>query len=251
MNRPGTLYGIGVGPGDAELITVRGARLLGQVPQVFVPKAEPTGTSLAHRIAAQHIGPQARVRELVFPVTDDPQALQQRWQRAAEQIDTELCAGDDVAFLTLGDPLLYSTYVYLLRALRQRRPQAHAVTVPGVPAFGHVAALTDFTLGEGKLPLSLIPTAADLEPLRVAVRSPGTVVIMKVGPRLPQVLDALEAEGVIDEAVFVAHAGQPEQRIETDLRKLRQAPERAGYLSTILVYGRGGDRARDAQEGPA
>lgn len=235
---PGTLYGIGVGPGDAELITVRGARLLAQVQHVIAPIARTAGSSLAYRIAAPHIGSQARVHELVFPMTNDTDELRRRWEQAAEHIEPILRGGEDVAFLTLGDPLLYSTYVYLLRALKQRDVELQVVTVPGVPAFGHVAALTEFTLGEGKQPLTIIPSADDLEPLRAALASPGTVVIMKVGKRLPHVLDVLEAEGVLASGVFVAHAGQSEQHIETDLNKLRDAPGGVGYLSTILVHGR-------------
>ncbi|MHB8879288.1 MAG: precorrin-2 C(20)-methyltransferase, partial [Myxococcaceae bacterium] len=154
---------------------------------------------------------------------------------AARRVGEVLESGEDACFLTLGDPLLYSTYVYLLRALRARLPQVRVVTVPGVTAFCAAAALTEFPVGAGKEPVAIIPTADDLEPVRSALARGGTVVLMKVGKRLPGIIDLLEQTGALNRAVLVARAGLDGQRIETDLKKLREAPE-AGYLSVILVH---------------
>lgn len=236
----GKLYGIGVGPGDPELVTVKGARLLGQCGHVFVPKArtaaESQALSIAHRFLASH----TQVHELVFPMTSDQEELSQRWLASAGEIITVLKGGEDACFLTLGDPLLYSTYIYLLRAVRAQLPEASVVTVPGITAFSAAAALTEFPVGERKEPVTIIPTADDLENVRQSLVTGGTVILMKIGRRLGEILDLLEEAGMIDRSIFVSHAGMDNQRVETDLRRLREEGSDAGYLSIILVHTSGG-----------
>lgn len=232
----GTFYGMGVGPGDPELLTVKAASILGRCPHVVVPKAKADGGSVALEIARSYVSENATVHELVFPMTMDKDALSASWKKSAQSITTLLETGADVCFLTLGDALVYSTYIYLLRELKALLPEIKVVTVPGITSFSAVAALTDFPLGEGKEPITIIPTADDLTAVRQAIQSGGTVVLMKIGKRLGDILDILEETGVIADAVFVQRAGQHTQRIELDLRKLRGDDAQAGYLSVILVH---------------
>jgi len=138
----GTLYGIGVGPGDPELITVKGANILSRCRHVFVPKARDASDSLALAIAKRYLGSSSEVHELVFPMTSEREELSRRWGESAREIITVLENGVDACFLTLGDPLLYSTYIYLLREVRDRVPDIDVVTVPGVTAFSAAAALS-------------------------------------------------------------------------------------------------------------
>lgn len=233
---PGTLYGIGIGPGDSELITLKGARLIGACPNLFVPKARTAAESVALAIARPLVGPAVRIEELLFPMTADREELARRWDDAAARIGLVLAAGEDACFLTLGDPLIYSTYIYLLRALRRAIPNLKIVTVPGITAFGAAAALTDFPIGEGKEPVTIIPTADDLTAVRRALELGGTVVLMKIGKRLPEILELLEGKGLLESSVFVSHATMAEQRVETDLRRLKAEGPEAGYLSIILVH---------------
>ena len=110
------------------------------------------------------------------------------------------------------------------------------VTVPGITSFCAAAALTNFTLGEGKAPVTVVPAADDLTAVREALRGGGTVVLMKIGDRLADVLGVLKEQGLIERAVLVARAGQTGQRVVTDLRTLQPEDARAGYLSVILVH---------------
>ena len=232
----GTFYGMGVGPGDPELLTVKAASVLGRCPHVVVPKAKAEGGSVALEIAGRYVHAGAEVHELVFPMTMDKAELARSWKQSAQTIAALLRTGADVCFLTLGDALVYSTYIYLLRELKAILPDLEVVTVPGITSFSAAAALTGFALGEGKEPITIVPTADDLTAVRRAVETGGTVVLMKVGKRLGEILDILETTGVIDDAVFVQRAGQPTQRIELDLRALRGADAEAGYLSVILIH---------------
>ncbi len=234
--KTGTLYGIGVGPGDPELITVKAARLLGQCTHVFVPKARSAAESVARTIAGRYVNAGARIHELIFPMTADEMDLSRHWEGSAREIATVLERGEDACFLTLGDPLLYSTYIYLLRALKTRLPGAKILTVPGVTAFSAAAALTDFPVGEKKEPVMIIPTADDLENVRQAVAGRGTVILMKVGRRLPEILKVLEEAGVLGRSVFVSHAGMENERVEADLTGLRPEDAEAGYLSILLIH---------------
>jgi len=230
----GTLYGIGIGPGDPDLISVKGAKLLGDCRHVIVPKAKPRAESLALAIAGKHIRPDAVIHEMVFPMVTEPGPLNRHWEASADRTAEALSASEDACYLTLGDPMLYSTYIYLIRALKQRHPQIRVSTVPGITAFSAAAALTDFPIGEAKTPVIIVPTADDPADLQKALESRATVILMKVGNRLPRILRILEEHQALDRSVLVSRAGLPDQRIETDLRQLANDPQ-AGYLSIILV----------------
>ena len=232
----GTLYGIGIGPGDPELITLKGARLLSQCRHVFVPKARRAADSIAMTIARDYLRADVLIRELVFPMTEDREKLSSSWEDSARQVAAVLGEGEDACFLTLGDPFLYSTYIYLLRALRKLCPDVQAITVPGITAFSAAASLTEFSVGEAKEPVTIVPTADDLEAVRRAIGGGGTIVIMKIGKRLKEVVALLEAADLLTSGVFISRAGLPRQRIETDLRNLQPIDPETGYLSILLVH---------------
>lgn len=236
----GTFYGIGVGPGDPELVTVKGARILGQCRHVFAPKARRASDSVALNIARRYVPPGATIHSLVFPMTKDFGELERRWRNSAAEVAQVLRGGHDACFLTLGDPLLYSTYIYLLRALQAELPGLKVVTAPGITSFCAAAALTNFTLGEGKAPVTIVPASDDLESVRAALRRGGTVVLMKIGERLRDIFGILKEHGLLARSVLVARAGQDGQRVVTDLRKLKSDDARIGYLAVILVHADGG-----------
>ena len=231
----GTLYGIGVGPGDPEWMTVKAVRLLSSCRHVCVPKARDLADSIALEIARPHLRLDTVIHQTTFLMTSDKALLKQSHRQAAEEILAILRGGEDCCFLTLGDPMLYSTYVYLLRELRGIEPLVAVETVPGITAFSAAAALTNFPVGEGKQPVTIVPASDDFALFRRALDCGGTVVLMKTGKRLQKVLDELEQRGLIEHAVFVSHAGQPQQKIETDLRRLRGGSENLGYLSILII----------------
>ncbi len=232
----GTLYGIGVGPGDPELITVKGAKLLESCGHLFVPKARVKAESVALEIVKSYVGGKTQIHELVFPMVTDKAELAEKWAESARSIAEVLKAGNDACFITLGDSLLYSTYIYLLRALKEVLPEVKTVTIPGITAFSAVAALTNFPVGEGKEPVTIIPAADDLKAVENALMGDGTVVLMKIGKRLQPILDLLEKAGAIENAVFVSNVGMDDERLVTDLKGLRNENPETGYLSIILIH---------------
>ncbi len=233
--KKGTLYGVGVGPGDPGLITVKGREVIGVCRHVFAPKARIKSESLALQIAGRYACAGARIHEVVFPMVEDEAVLERHWNECAAGIVALLEAGEDVCFLTLGDTLLYSTHIYLVRAVQALAPWATVVTIPGVNAYSAAAALTGFPLGEGKRPLLVIPVSDDLDVVREAIDGERTVVLMKVGRRLPEIVALLESRGLARRSVFVARAGLAGERVESDLTKLKTAGAEHGYLSVILI----------------
>ena len=231
----GTLYGIGVGPGDPEWITVKAVRILAGCRHVCVPKSDSAADSVALEIARTYLRPDAVIHEQAYPMTADADVLQRHWRQAADEVLAILRSGEDCCFLTLGDALLYSTYIYLLRELVASDPTVRVVTVPGVTAFSAAAALANWPIGERKQLVTIVPAADDLDQFTAALDRGGTVVLMKVGRRLHRALDALAARRLLDQTVFVSRAGMPEQYVETDVRRLRELPEQAGYLSVLII----------------
>lgn len=237
----GTIYGIGVGPGDPELISIKGARILSGCRHVFVPKTRMEKESTALAIARGYIPPNAVIHELVFPMTTDRSDLSQQWGASALRIASVIRTGEDACFLTLGDPFLYSTYVYLLRAVRARVPDVKAVTIPGITSFCAAAAQTEFSLGEGNETVSIVPTPDNFDRVREALARKGTVVLMKVGRHLGKVLDILEELKLLGHGVFASRIGMDGETTEVDLSRLKQAGREAGYFSILLVRNDGDD----------
>jgi precorrin-2/cobalt-factor-2 C20-methyltransferase len=231
----GNFYGIGVGPGDPELITVKGMKILSRCKKIFVPKARIKSESIALKIAASYIRKDAEICEVVFPMVEDKDVLRRHWDDSADNILQALSSGEDACFLTLGDTLLYSTYIYLARALRHKAPELNIVTVPGITAFSAAAALTHFSIGETRNPVTIIPTSDNLEQLDQSLNGKGTIVLMKVGKRLPDILTMLARKNLLKSSVFVARAGLEGEQIVTDLSTISDVDEKTGYLSIILV----------------
>ncbi|MDH3998496.1 MAG: precorrin-2 C(20)-methyltransferase, partial [Desulfuromonadales bacterium] len=175
------------------------------------------------------------VRTVEFSLGKDARQRQSHWGETACEIAELLRSGQDVAFVTLGDSLLYSTYIYLIRALRSEFAAARIETVPGISAFSSAAAITSTPLGEGNSSLQVIPSSNDLTQIEKAVASGDAVVLMKIGKRLNVIIDLLEKAGALQRSVFVARAGLPEQRVETNLESLRGAEPSTGNLAVIIV----------------
>jgi precorrin-2/cobalt-factor-2 C20-methyltransferase len=230
----GRLYGIGLGPGDPELVTVKASRLLGSVSWVFAPKADDALGSIAKGIALSHVAPTTKLVELVYPMTRDVEILERHWGAAAATIADVLRGGDDAAFITLGDPMLYSTCAYLVRALRRVVPEVAIEIVPGITSFCASAALTGFVLGEKDSKLLVAPAPDSLVELEQMTRQGGRLVLMKVGSRLPRLVDWLRVLGLLERSCLVSRAGLAGQRVFSNVEPGAEL-EQLGYLSTLLV----------------
>ena len=225
----GKLYGVGVGPGDPRLLTLLAVDVLQTVDVVAIPKSKMERESVAWDIAKVHCPTNVRLIELELPMTSDQQVLAKAWQDGAQTLLAELKQGKSVAFITLGDPSLYSTYSYLLNILQEELPQECIATVPGITAMAAAAAKINLPLATGDEPLLILPSTEDVgEYLNFP-----NLVLMKVSRRLPEMLTLLEARG--RKAVLLTRLGQPGERIRWEPKPQDFASDKVDYLSLLLV----------------
>jgi precorrin-2/cobalt-factor-2 C20-methyltransferase len=231
----GRLVGVGVGPGDPELLTVKGLRVLREADEVFVPVADTGEVGRAEATVREYLEG-GRIKRLLFALSDDMEARRRNWTNAAREVSERLQNGKTCAFATIGDPNVYSTFTYLARTVREIEPEAEVETVPGITALQDLASRSGTVLLEGDERLALLPFTAGEEPLREALAGFETVVCYKGGSRLGEVLRVAEAGGRLDGAVYGARLG-----IEGE--EVVPAQEMIGregtYLSTVIFTGRG------------
>ncbi len=230
-----TLYGVGVGPGAPDLITLRALETIRRVPVLALPRGSDYGASKAWEIVKPTLGEIAGQKRLflTFPMSKDPKRLLPAWARAFAQIGEHLVSGRDVAFITEGDPSLYSTFIYLQEEARSRWPEVRIEVIPGVSSITAVPAVTGIPLADGQERIAILPGTYGLQDLVEVLRQFDTVVLMKIGPELPRIIEVLETEGLLDRAVYVSRATMREQRIVRDLRAV--GSERGDCFAMVVV----------------
>lgn len=225
----GKLYGLGVGPGDPELLTLKALRLMKECDVIMAPGKE-IEQSVAYQIARAAF-PGIAEKERIgvqMPMTKDTAVLAQNHRVAADQIERQLKDGKQVAFLTLGDTTVYSTYLYVHKLILERGYEAQLVS--GVPSFCAAASRLCVGLVEGDQSLHVIPATFQTESLDEILKMPGTKVLMKSGRQMGKVREALCGCG--QQVMMVENCGMAEERI---YRSASEIPSEAGYYSLIIV----------------
>ncbi len=227
-------YGIGVGPGEQGLIPVIAWEALLQCELIFTPRARSTDYSVARRCLPPNDIASERFRDVEFNMDPDRTVLSVHYAQLAESIATELRAGKNVAYLTLGDSLTYSTYSYTLAALKDCFPGVVYRTFPGVTSYCAVASLHDFPLGEGKEQVLILPCPDESAELSAAIAANDVVVLMKIGERLPMVLEVIASLGLQDQCAFGRRVGMPEELLYSGSNQM-ETGKTLGYFSTMLI----------------
>ena len=222
----GTLYGVGIGPGDPKLMTFRAAELIRDNEIIALPgeKAEET---VAYQIAVQAVEElkQKTFLELPRPMTKDRELLEKSQEEAADRVEECLQKGQNVVFLTLGDPTVYSTYLYVHKRIAQRGYRTELTS--GITSFCAVAAKLNIGLVEKAEELHVIPASYQIED---ALKLPGTKVLMKAGRKIGQVKELLKKAGM--QAMMIENCGMENEKI---YQTVDEIPENAGYYSLIIV----------------
>lgn len=230
----GTLYGVGVGPGDPDLLTLKAVKILKKVSHVFAASSSKNDYSLAESIVAGHLPPGTPVDHLAFPMTYNPEHLEDAWQANCETIVQILRQGKNVAFLTLGDPLTFSTFIYIMRKITAKLPEAKISIVPGITSFQAAAACACLPLAEGEEAMTIMSMAKGESRLKEAVDVAENVVLMKTYRRFPQILSQIKEEGLEDRCCFVSRCGLEGEIVERDFDKLVKM-EQPHYLSLVII----------------
>ena len=224
----GTLYGVGVGPGDPELMTLKAHRLIASAKVVAYP-APDSGESFARSIAASAIRDDAIEIPMVVPMRVERFPAQDVYAKAAETIAAHLGEGEDVIVLCEGDPFFYGSFMYLFARLVDRFPTE---IVPGVSSLGACSAALRRPLTARNDVLTVIPGPLPDEDMRAKIDAAEAVAIMKVGRHLPRIRALLSTMGLTANAGYVERASLSEQAV----LPLADAPDSAPYFSMILIY---------------
>ena len=224
----GTLYGVGTGPGDPQLVTRRAWSLV-ESAQVIAYPAPDSGESFARSIMAEAISPDAVEIPMVVPMRTGRAPAQSIYDKGAGDIAAHLAAGRDVVLLCEGDPLFYGSFMYLLVRLRDDFP---VEIVPGVTSLSACAAAQSHPLVARSDILTVLPATLHDAALTDAIGRAEAVAIMKIGRHMPRLRALLGALGLAEQARYTSHASLAHQRALA----LSDAPDDAPYFSMILVY---------------
>lgn len=228
------VYAVGVGPGDPELLTRKAERILRQADVILAPVSNPGEASVALDTVREFLD--AGRQEVIihqFPMTSDKSRLVPAWQEAAELMAARVAAGQDVAFITIGDPLLYSTFIYVLRILRESYRQVPVEIIPGISSINTSSAVAGISLAEADERIAIIPATAGMEKVLEALVQFDTVVLLKVKPLFAEILEVVSRLGREQNTLFVERVGSTRQKVLTDFAEIsRHSPD---YLSLMIV----------------
>lgn len=214
MTNIGTLYGLGVGPGDPELITVKAFRVIQETPVIAYPRKRKGSKSYAQRIVDVYIRPgEKEMLGLVFPMTKNQDILDGEWRNTTELVYQKLQEGKDVAFVTEGDPLLYSTFIHMMKLMQELHPEVDIKTVPGISSFNGSASRLGIALADGDDHVAIIPATDEYEVMRKAIEDHDAVVFIKVAKVMDLMIEVLRDLNLLDKASVVTKVTSEEEII--------------------------------------
>ena len=236
--KQGKLYGVGVGPGDPELLTLKALRILQQVSVVFIPKSSPEKRSLALSIVSDVLNGEQKQEELILPMTRDHSELEKYWQIAAEQIFNYINAGYECAFVTLGDPGTYSTFSYLKRYLQAMDGNIQIEQIPGISAINALSANSGEPLAEGEESLLIANALKPREEMAELLDRYENLVLLKAGRSAGEIAGLLKEKNFRGQIVFASRIGFDDAFYTTNLNEIEN--EGHDYLSTFFIKNNGG-----------
>lgn len=230
----GKLYGIGTGPGDPDLLTVKAVKILEKVDWLSFPVAKEDGDSVAHEIVSKALDKDWKLLKLHMPMTLDYDLLEPKWQSAAEEIAQILKEGEDLAFITLGDTAFFSTFIYLVRKIRNIIPDVEIEMVPGITAPSAIAAAEVIPLVIRDENLKIVPAIKSMDEVKEAVANNENLVLFKIGSIFKELYAFLEENDLADKAVVASRLGFEDGFVTRDLKPLLEK-DRLDYLTTMII----------------
>lgn len=224
-------YGIGTGPGDSTLVTIKAVQTLDKLDILYTPESKKGGESLALSIVNEYLPESLEIKSRHFPMNFNDIEKIIAWDKVAEEIINDVKEGKNVGFVTLGDPMIYSTYVYIMERLVG---SIEVETIPGISSFSNIASNQNFPLVMDREPLIIIPCTMEEEKIDYALANYSSIVLMKVYKNFKKIITKLEENDLIDNAILVSNSSQDGEVVYTNLRDVH-LEEEISYFSTILV----------------
>ncbi|WP_326906490.1 precorrin-2 C(20)-methyltransferase [Sedimentibacter sp. MB31-C6] len=224
-------YGIGVGIGNSQTVTKKAIDVLDELDILYVPTAKKAENfSSAHSIVKDYINKRTIIKARHFPMNYNSEELQKAWNEIASEIIRDVSEGNKVGFVTIGDPMVYSTYIYLLRILKDK---IKVTTIPGIASFLDIACNNNFPLVEGEDPLIILPATMGIEKLRNYIKNENSIVLMKVYNNFDEVIKMLIEENLENHSIVVSNSSKNEEVIYENIKDIKKSD--VSYFTTILI----------------
>ena len=233
------LFCVGCGPGDPELLTIRALNLITEADVIFVPTSKLDKPSIALSIVAKYIKETTKIINLVFPMVKDKDALKDYWKKNTLEISQVVRTGKKTLYLTVGDPSLYSTWIYIHRELKKNHKDIEIEIIPGITSIFAFAAESKLSLVEGNEHLSIVPACYDLNKVKNTVKASDTIVFLKDGRYFDNVIEMLSDSGFGEETqIAIAQDVSTKENILEikhlkDLKGKKQPSQK--YFSIMVV----------------
>jgi precorrin-2/cobalt-factor-2 C20-methyltransferase len=228
----GKLFVVGVGPGDAGLITVKAAHIFETVKHVFVPVSGEGRSSLAYEISSRYISGNTNVTELLFPMQKNKDSIREHYIANFKKIEAVLRAGKDAAIITIGDPSTYSTAWPVLNLLREEASDIELEIIPGITSYAAGAASTGEALAEGNEIMSVVSSYDLPDRIEAVIDVSDTVVFLKTYKKRDIIVDLLRKKGLIEHCVYIKRCGLEGEEVIYNLDRL---PEEIDYFSMFIL----------------
>lgn len=233
------LFCVGCGPGDPELLTIRALNLIKEADVIFVPTSKLNKPSIALSIVEKHLKKTTEIINLVFPMIKDRDSLKEYWKKNAFEIAQKVKSGKKTVYLTVGDPALYSTWIYIHRELKRDYQDIEIEIIPGITSIFAFAAEAKISLVEGDENLSIVPACYDLNKVKNTVKSSDTIVFLKDGRYFDNVIEMLSDTGFSDDSkIAIAQDVSTEENI-LEIKRLKDMKGKkqpsSKYFSIMVV----------------
>ena len=233
------LFCVGCGPGDPELLTVRAVNLIKNAEVIFAPTAREGKPSIALSVVEQYIDRPTKTVSLVFPMVKDRESLRDYWKRNADEIAGAVRSGKKVVYLTVGDPALYSTWIYIHRELKKSHRDIEVEIVPGVASMSAIAARAKISLAEGDETVAIVPACYNMERVKKTANACDTVIFLKDGRYFDSVIEMLAQAGFPDNANIAIAQDVSEEGEILEMKRLSELRGKKGptekYFSIMVA----------------
>ncbi|MBC2575309.1 cobalt-factor II C(20)-methyltransferase [Peptostreptococcus canis] len=224
-------YGIGVGPGDSELITIKAAKIFEILDILYVPQSKNGKESIAKKIANPYLNKDILIKERYFPMNYNMDEKIDVWNSISKEIVNDVKQNKNVGFVTLGDPMIYSTYLYVYERLKD---YIEVVTIPGISSFINIASSNNFPLVMDRESLAIVSCTDDMHRIYDVLDNFESIVLMKVYKNFKSIIDLIFEKGLEKSSIMVSNSSMEDEVLIKDLSEVKKM-DSVPYFTTILI----------------